>query len=116
MHEAGIARQALEYALNTSAARDGRRITRLRLALGSDGHMAPESFSFHFEALSAGTVAEGAALEFEDASAGGRCLGCGAWRKAGRGVGPCPNCGSTEAEPLDAHEIYVLSVETADLS
>jgi Zn finger protein HypA/HybF involved in hydrogenase expression len=62
MHEGGIVTRMLEAALARAAQAGATRITALELELGSEAGVDRDSIAFHWPLLSAGTIAEGAAL------------------------------------------------------
>ncbi len=59
MHEVGVAKEILGLALEKA---QGRRIKRLKVELGDDGHTTPQTLSNAFEMVARGTIAEGASL------------------------------------------------------
>lgn len=59
MHEVGVAKEILSLALEKAG---GRKIKRLKVELGDDGHTTPQTLSNAFEMVAKGTIAEGALL------------------------------------------------------
>lgn len=59
MHEVGVAKEILSLALEKA---QGRKIKRLKVELGDDGHTTPQTLSNAFEMVAKGTIAEGALL------------------------------------------------------
>jgi len=59
MHEVGVAKEILSLALGKA---QGRKIKRLKIELGDDGHTTPQTLSNAFELVAKGTIAEGASL------------------------------------------------------
>jgi hydrogenase nickel incorporation protein HypA/HybF len=65
MHEAALLRD-LVGRIEAIARREGAsRVTRVRVRLGALAHLTPEHFLEHFRDGTAGTVADGAAVEVE---------------------------------------------------
>ena len=68
MHEWTIVQSMLQTALNEAEKYHASRVVLLRVKLGEEDHLEPSSLEFIFEALSKGTIAEGASLEIETVS------------------------------------------------
>jgi hydrogenase maturation protein HypF len=64
MHEFGITERLFQVALNQADLQFGERIERLHIRLDPESGYAPDAIRFYFEQLAAGSVAEGANLEF----------------------------------------------------
>ena len=60
MHEIGVAKEVLGIALGKA---DGRKVVRIQVELGDDGHTTPESLKHAFEMAAKGTLAEKASLD-----------------------------------------------------
>ncbi|NGO38495.1 hydrogenase maturation nickel metallochaperone HypA [Limisphaera ngatamarikiensis] len=111
MHEVGLMSEAVEIALREAQARGARRITALRLRVGTLSGVVPEALSFAFDLVTARTAAEGARLEIESVPAVWRCVACG--REFG-GEEPwpaCPHCGGAEAELRQGRELEIASID-----
>ncbi len=65
MHEWTFAQNILQTALGEAERHTAKRINLLRVKLAEAEHIEPSSLRFCFEALSKGTIAEGANLEVE---------------------------------------------------
>jgi hydrogenase nickel incorporation protein HypA/HybF len=59
MHEIGVAKEILKLGLEKA---QGRKIKKLKVELGDDGHTTPQSLTDAFAMVAAGTIAEGAVL------------------------------------------------------
>lgn len=60
MHEVGIVKEILNLALEKAS---GKKIVRIKIELGEDGHTTEGSLAGAFALISKGTVAEGCRLE-----------------------------------------------------
>ena len=60
MHEVGVAKEVLGITLGKA---NGRKVVRIQVELGDDGHTTPESLKHAFELAAKGTLAETAMLE-----------------------------------------------------
>ena len=67
MHEASLMSDLLSKIEQIALDAKAEKITRVCVKLGALAHMTPEHFRGHFEEAAAGTVAEGATLEIEQA-------------------------------------------------
>jgi hydrogenase nickel incorporation protein HypA/HybF len=59
MHEVGVAKEVLQLCLGKA---EGKRIKKIKVELGNDGHTTPESLTHAFEMVAKGTIAENARL------------------------------------------------------
>ena len=64
MHGAHVTEEMLKLALKRAEEEGIKKITRIGLVLGQQGHLTPESVELHFETASKNTPAEGAQLSF----------------------------------------------------
>ena len=99
-----MARQAAEQAGAT-------RILAIRLCVGKWSCAVPEALRFAFEAVSPGTMAEGAMLEIETPDPALLCPHCGREYPAADLFSPCPACAATGGTPLRGRELHLVSVE-----
>ena len=60
MHEIGVAKELLKLAFQKA---EGRKILRLSVELGDDGHTTPATLREAFGILSKNTIAEGCELQ-----------------------------------------------------
>src|SRR5262245_53232330 len=109
MHELGITQEVValveEYA-------GGRKVARAVLENGKVTAVLPDAVRFCFELCSAGTVAEGAALEIVETPGLARCRACGGRVPLERPFGRC-GCGGTDLEWLAGEELRVKELELA---
>lgn len=108
MHEVGIARQAVELALEAAG---GARITRIKLRIGRLAGVVPQALEFAFDAVTAGTLAEGASLEWEETPILCRCeSGCPDFQPAGA-IFRCGVCGVISSDILSGRELEVAEID-----
>ncbi len=111
MHETGIALEILRVSQETVARQGGGRLVRVKVAVGELSAVEPELLGYAWEAATAGTSAQGAALEVAFCPATERCPSCGPVpRPPGVWVPSCPSCGL----PLQVEggmELDLLQVE-----
>ncbi len=76
MHDIESCRAILDVVDRESRRRNGKRVVRLRLSVGSRSGTNPEHLKETLILCSLGTVAEGAELEIVEKPATVRCLSC----------------------------------------
>jgi len=114
MHEVGLILRALDLATATARDSGASRIYRLTFSIIPGGHIDAEGVGVLFPVLSRGTMAEGAAIEFEPRITDRYCLSCArAFRASGNDHG-CPRCGQDGFLPPDLAELALTSVEVGD--
>lgn len=112
MHELAVTEGLLGVAVGACA---GRRILAIDLAIGALSSIVDDSVQFYFDALSRGTLAEGATLRFRRVPATALCLACGAAATAQPPLPEaCPACGSGRLRVSGGQEFQVESIEVED--
>lgn len=111
MHEMGIIASVLD-AVNASAADAGaERVLVVNLRVGEMTEAIQDALQFAFEALSEGTLSEGAELAIEWVSPRSMCLACADEFSHDRFHRACPRCGSFETTLLAGRELEIASIE-----
>ena len=111
MHEMGIISGVLD-AVNSSAADAGAtRVLAVNLRVGRMTEAIPDALQFAFEALSEGTLSQGAELILEMVEPSSFCLECGEEFSHDRFHRICPHCGSYETTLLTGRELEIASIE-----
>jgi hydrogenase nickel incorporation protein HypA/HybF len=104
-------------AASFDAARDAgaEKITEIRLSIGELTEIQEFALEFAFEAMTPGTMAEGATLSVTHIPATSKCNECGIEYGHDRFQMLCPDCGSFAVTPLTGRELLIDSIETEDL-
>lgn len=111
MHEMGIIAGVLD-AVNASASDAGATsVTRVDLRVGEMTEAIVDALEFAFEALSEGTLCEGAELAIEMVNPTSICLECAEEFAHDRFHRTCPSCGSYETVLLTGRELEIASIE-----
>lgn len=111
MHEFGVVSQLLQ-GLEAKAREVGAtRILAINLVIGERASIVDDSFRFYFEALSPGTVAEGAQLHVRRVPSRFYCAGCDERYVPATGTFNCPTCGSLGQLTEEGGEFLVESIE-----
>jgi hydrogenase nickel incorporation protein HypA/HybF len=108
MHELALAESVVKIAEQHA---DGRRVTKVELAVGALRQVVPEALAFGFEAVAVGTVAEGAVLEIDQVPARLACDACGAETERSGFPLACGRCGSLDVDVRSGEELLVLALE-----
>ena len=107
MHELSITRNIV--AIVGDAAK-GQRVRRVTLEIGKLSGMSSEAIAFCFEAVSRGTMLEGASLAIREVEGRGRCLSCGTEFAMASLFAACA-CGSRRLERLQGEELKIKTME-----
>jgi len=109
----GIVSGILE-ASTAAARREGAlSIREIHVRVGDLTEIVDEAMRFAFEALTPGTLAEGAQLVIERVAAVSRCAECSAEFSHGRFDIVCPQCEGFICEMLHGRELEVSHIEVA---
>ena len=111
MHEMGIISGVLD-AVHASARDAGAtKVTAITLTIGEMTEVVDEALTFAFEALSEGTMSEGAQLIVNKVSPRSLCLECFEEFDHDRFHRACPACGSYETQLIAGRELAIDSIE-----
>lgn len=113
MHEVAAIQGVVSAILESLRQAGGSRITHVQLVLGACGHLTEEAARQHFEALTAGTPAEGAALIIAWVPATFQCFSC-LYRFESRQPAEqvsCPRCGDIALEIGHQNTCYASVIE-----
>ena len=111
MHEVSLMMGILESVEKVARDAHAARVTRINLVLGEMTEVVPETLDFAFEALSEGTICEGADLEVRYVPPKSRCYDCGHVFSHDRFHFACPACGSYSTELLEGREMLIENIE-----
>lgn len=116
MHEMGICQGILDASFAAAAEEGATRIKEIRISVGELTEVVDFALNFAFEALTPGTIAEGATLVITRIPAKSRCAACGTEFVHGRFDAVCPACGNPFNENIEGRELRIdsLDVETPD--
>jgi hydrogenase nickel incorporation protein HypA/HybF len=90
----------------------GARVLRsVRLQIGQLSAIVPESLSFCFEIMTAGTELEGARLNMEMIPLRGTCRKCNQEFEIKEYAFECPYCSSREIDTISGQELSIVEME-----
>ena len=111
MHEMSIAQSLLEIIREEMAKNDAKVLRSVRLHIGQLTAIVPESLSFCFEVMTAGTDLEGAKLIMEIIPLVGYCENCKKEFPIENYAFECPFCRSTEIKTISGEELSIVEME-----
>lgn len=114
MHEMGITQGILAASFDAATDVGATKITEIRISVGDLTEIQDFALQFAFEALTPGTMAEGATLVVNHIPAASRCRDCEIEYSHDRFEMLCPECGSFNVEPLTGRELRIDTIETDD--
>ncbi len=113
MYEVGLCESVLDAVEKRAA---GRRVTALRVKIGVLHRVPRESFDSAFTVMSAGSVAQGAAVDFVVLPVRVHCRACGWNRSADDLLAICPECGAGDLDSDGGDEVVLESIAVEGLT
>ncbi len=111
MHEYAVTESILEIIQKETDKAGGDRVESVTIVIGELSTFVDKSIEFYFQALSQGTVAEGAQLVFEKVKAKAVCCDCGIDFEPSRIYLSCPECHSPVFEIKQGQELFIDNLE-----
>ena len=108
MHELSITRNVVAIVAEHAA---GKRVTRVRLEIGSLSAVMPDAIRFCFDICASDTALAGARLEIDEIPGRGRCGACKSEVAMGVPAGRCPDCGAAGLEVIAGQELNIKEME-----
>lgn len=111
MHEMSLTESIVDI-LEEEARRCGfSKVLRVSVEVGALGHVEPQALAFCFEAVSRGTVAEGAAFDVVTVPGEGWCFDCEKATPLAERFGACVHCGGRRVQMTAGEELRVKDME-----
>ena len=113
MHEMSLAEGVLQVVEDAARAQDFARVRAVWLEIGRLAGVEVEALRFCFDAVTCGSIADGARLEIVDLPGAGWCMKCSAAVALDEVGGACPGCGSHQVQVTGGTDMRVkeLAVE-----
>jgi len=111
MHEFSLMQSVLDTVESSAHEAGAVRVTAIRLIIGEMSEVVFDAMEFAFEALSEGTLSEGAELSMQSVKPRSRCGVCGEEFTHDRYHWACPRCDSLATELLAGRELFIDSIE-----
>jgi hydrogenase nickel incorporation protein HypA/HybF len=111
MHEMSLAEGVLQLVEDTARREKARRVRLVVLEIGQLSAVEPAALKFCFDAVTEGSIAQGAALEIVVVPGAGWCMACAETVPMQERYGVCPRCGSPQLEATGGMEMRVKEIE-----
>ena len=111
MHELGLMTGVMSSVTEAARNAGAVRVTDITLSVGEMTEAIPDALEFAFEALSEGTICEGAELHINMIRPKSRCKECGGEYEHDRFHMTCAECGSPFTELIAGKEMQIDSIE-----
>lgn len=111
MHESSLTEDLVTHALAHAREVNAHRISRIKVTIGALSDATPESIRWYFDAMSVGTLAEGAELEFQTAPGIARCEACGGEVEIDQPFAACPACGAMTLQIIGGDAVYLTGLD-----
>lgn len=111
MHEVSLVESVVALIEDEWRKQAFSRVLAIRLKVGSLGHAEPQALLFCFDAVTSGTIADGARLEIETMPGAGWCSRCHQTVPLEERFSPCPLCGNDHVRMTTGDELRVAEME-----
>jgi hydrogenase nickel incorporation protein HypA/HybF len=110
MHELSLAENMLDMIQQRAETEQFKQVDKVWLEIGSLSHVEADAMAFCFDAVMAGTLAEGAKLEIIHTQAQGKCRQCQQTNTVEHLYDPCPQCGQFGVDILQGDQVRIKSL------
>lgn len=111
MHEMSLAMGVLQIIEDAAREQSFQRVRLVQLEIGALAAVEAEAMRFCFDAVSRGTIAEGATLEVIEVAGQGLCFNCNMTVPLAALYDPCPACGEHPLQATGGTEMRVKELE-----
>ena len=111
MHELGIMTGVMQAVEDSAKQAGAEKVLKITLSVGVMTEAIEDALQFAFEALSEGTMCEGATLEINMVPPISVCAECGNEYEHDRFHMLCPECGSSFTQLIQGKELQIDSIE-----
>ncbi|WP_036283916.1 hydrogenase maturation nickel metallochaperone HypA [Methylocystis sp. ATCC 49242] len=113
MHEMSLMEALVDLAEEEARKHQAQRINVIRVAVGTLSHVDREALRFCFDAVTRGTISDGARFDMIDIAGAGWCLDCGKEVAISERFGPCPDCGHYRVQMTRGDDFRLIELEVA---
>jgi hydrogenase nickel incorporation protein HypA/HybF len=111
MHEVSLIENVLAIVLDERRRQEFSRVRTIRLQVGALGHAEPGALQFCFDAVTKGTIADGARLLIDLIPGEGCCSACRQFVAMADRFAICPLCGNSNVLMTAGGELRVAELE-----
>ena len=113
MHELSIAESVLEIVEAAAQRNDATRVGAIRLEIGALSCVDPAALRFCFDAVTRGSIAEGAQLAIDTTRGMAWCMPCSEAVPLAALGEACPRCGGYQLQVTQGDAMRVKDIEVA---
>ena len=113
MHEMSLAENVLQLIEDAAQRQQFSKVATVWLEIGQLAGVEAEAMRFCFDAVTRGSLAEGARLEIIATPGSGWCGQCSATVSLGEVFGACPRCGMQPVQVTGGTEMRVKELEVS---
>jgi hydrogenase nickel incorporation protein HypA/HybF len=111
MHEVSLVENIVALIEDERRRQAFSRVRAVCLHVGALGHAEPDALRFCFDAVTRGTVADGAALSIVTVAGSGRCSACSRTVALADRFDACPLCGCENVLMIAGDELRLAELE-----
>jgi len=113
VHEVALAEGVLRTVQDAATCHGASRVHTVWLEIGALAHVETRALRFCFDAVTRGSIAQGAALEIATTPGMAWCMPCGERVPLARLGDPCPRCGSYQLQVVAGEEMRIREIGIA---
>ena len=113
MHEVALAEGVLRIVMDAARSNAASRVHTVWVELGALAHVEPDALTFCFDAVTRGSIAEGARLDVARTAGIAWCMRCSVQVPLAKLGDACPHCGSYQLQVLHGDEMRVKEIGIA---
>ncbi len=114
MHEMSLAEGVLQIMEAQAKAQNFKRVKTVWLEIGELSHVDPEAIAFCFDAVTRGSIADGAKLEIVRTPGQAWCHDCAEQVDVRSLADPCPKCNGHKVQVTSGDDMRVKELEVDD--
>lgn len=114
MHEMSLAEGIRSIVEDAAREHSAGRVERIVLEIGELAAVEVESLRFCLDVVLKDSVADGAAVDIEQAPGTGWCMQCAATVAIAQRYDACPRCGGYQVQPTGGTEMRVKELALGD--
>lgn len=111
MHEMAICESILDVMETEARSQAFARVTRVRLAIGALSGVEIAALRFGFDAVTRGSLADGAVLEIDEVPGTAWCFECEKAVEVTSRLDPCPQCGGYRLQVTGGQDMTIKELE-----
>ncbi len=111
MHEMSLAEGILQLVEETAQREKAQRVKLVLLEIGRLSTVEPEALRFCFDAVTRGSMVQGATLEIVSVAGVGWCMECAQSVPMEEQFCACPQCGGFQLQATGGTEMRVKEIE-----